>query len=417
MNIVLVVLDSVRHDVFEDRAQTLKGMADSSFQSAITPSSWTLPAHGSMLTGRLPSQHDAHAGTRQFDVDSTFLDELDIHLTASSANLTLNTKPGFTGIFDSYESVYFPRNKLLPGGLNVDEFVAESDGTPSTFLKEAWGNEFGRSILNGLYAKTDGDVPLQRRADFGTRSVLDSFSFDEEPFFGYVNIMESHLPHENTSLYDTSAPGNWSSKEVGHWEYYESPELYSSYIENFRNVYAATVEYIDEILPEFIRSVQAETDEETVFIITSDHGDYLGYEGEDWMVGHSMTTITSDILRVPLYIVNGPEQGQITRPFSLSSLSELVSALQSGDDLASLTSESVLAERCGVSNPDSVPDKEVLREPMRLVFNGDSYESWQSECEYDARFDVPISQADVDDSYGAEVSDEVEQQLKDLGYT
>lgn len=79
-NVVLIVLDTVRKDFFDDYAPRLQEKADNSFDRCYAPSSWTIPSHASMLTGDLPHQHGVHTYNKGFggiDFDSTFLSDLD----------------------------------------------------------------------------------------------------------------------------------------------------------------------------------------------------------------------------------------------------------------------------------------------------------------------------------------------------
>jgi arylsulfatase A-like enzyme len=67
-NIVLLVVDSLRHDAVFDRPPDRPGLgfferlaAESiCFTRAYATECWTLPTHMSMFTGLLPSAHGAH---------------------------------------------------------------------------------------------------------------------------------------------------------------------------------------------------------------------------------------------------------------------------------------------------------------------------------------------------------------------
>jgi len=49
-------------------------------------------------------------------------------------------------------------------------------------------------------------------------------------------------------------------------------------------VYTCAVEYLDRQVSAFIDEIQAETEHETTFIVTADHGENLGFKGDKWTI-------------------------------------------------------------------------------------------------------------------------------------
>lgn len=427
-NVVLIVLDSVRKDIFNCVAKRLKSRADIKFNRAVSPSSWTLPAHGSMFTGKLPHQHNAHAGTRSFDIDESFLNKLEVTTSAASANLTLNSKSGFRELFDTYESVYFERTAVVPGGESITGFVQDNVGNSFAelkFIKEALkSGTLARSGINGLWAKFFADrdwrPPINRRADYGTRAVRNSFSIPSEPFFGYLNFMESHLPHRPVSDYNfdlSTVPSSWSSSDINKWKPHQKPSQYTEYIKNLQDVYTATVEYLDREVSNFLEDIQTETNLHTTFIVTSDHGDHLGYEQENNTIGHSMTSVSESLVHVPLLIVDPPTQskGNVDEPVSLRSLPLLVEGLFN-NSIEDVSSEYVLSERLAVSNPSSVPDSPKFTSPERGVTTSTSHKTWKTRCHEDKKFNIPIDKISVDPTTTMIDNKNMKKRLRDLGY-
>jgi len=90
-NIVLLCLDTVRKDFFDEYAPRLVDRADIVYDGCRAASSWSAPSHASMFTGQLPSEHGVHAYQRDFSVidrEDTFLGELpDYQALGASANV------------------------------------------------------------------------------------------------------------------------------------------------------------------------------------------------------------------------------------------------------------------------------------------------------------------------------------------
>jgi arylsulfatase A-like enzyme len=88
-NVVVICLDTVRQDYFEQHATELPSRADVRYSNCRAPSSWTVPSHASFLTGTLPHEHGAHAYNTTFErisEEETFLGDLDHRTLCVSAN-------------------------------------------------------------------------------------------------------------------------------------------------------------------------------------------------------------------------------------------------------------------------------------------------------------------------------------------
>jgi len=77
-NIVFICLDTVRKDYFDKFSKRIKRLSDIDFDEAYAASSWSVPSHGTMLTGQLPSDHGVHTHNLDFgSINQTVLDELE----------------------------------------------------------------------------------------------------------------------------------------------------------------------------------------------------------------------------------------------------------------------------------------------------------------------------------------------------
>jgi predicted AlkP superfamily pyrophosphatase or phosphodiesterase len=60
-NVILLVLDTVRKDYFDEYASQIQSLSDVSFSQCRTASSCSVPSHASILTGELPHEHGQHS--------------------------------------------------------------------------------------------------------------------------------------------------------------------------------------------------------------------------------------------------------------------------------------------------------------------------------------------------------------------
>jgi len=128
-NVVLLVLDTVRKDVFDERASRLRKRPGVSFERAYAPSSWTVPSHASMFTGKLAHEHGVHAHDIDYtkiDLKDTFLDALEHQTIGVSTNSFLSPQFGFDRLFDEFTSLQ-GNEELLPGGIDSAEFMDTTD--------------------------------------------------------------------------------------------------------------------------------------------------------------------------------------------------------------------------------------------------------------------------------------------------
>lgn len=72
MNVAVVVLDTLRKDAFDRHFEWLPGLQ---FDNAWSSSHWTVPAHGSMFTGKYPSETGVHAKNVLLDCEQPVLAE------------------------------------------------------------------------------------------------------------------------------------------------------------------------------------------------------------------------------------------------------------------------------------------------------------------------------------------------------
>jgi hypothetical protein len=396
-NVVLLVLDTVRKDYFDEHAPRLRAKSDLSFEQCRAASSWSTPSHASMMTGELPSVHGIHARNVDFTglrTEDTFLADLPGYTaTGASTNIFAGTPFGFDGAFDSFASM--SRHALFPDGLDIDKFLSETDRDSSgryvEFLRAVAGHEHPvKSVLNGVFLKLNDalePLPLPRLYDYGTvtvsREVLDQVDDSEGPQFVFANYMEAHTPLQATRVYDGSlhdVPTDWSSNEVDIFDINNADDMaqFDEYFRNFRQLYGTAIDYLDRRLVDLVDEIHERTERETTVVVTADHGENLGTEADDHLLGH-VSTLTDATLHVPLEVFNPPEGYEETVDDYVSHLDlpELLVALAE-EEVADIRRDTVPAERIGLGLSHDPDNYEYWDRMIRCAYRGEEKFEWDS---------------------------------------
>jgi membrane-anchored protein YejM (alkaline phosphatase superfamily) len=153
--------------------------------------------------------------------------------------------------------------------------------------------------------------------------------------------MEPHVWHENNLRYDevsSKIPNTWSSIKIDNEDVnvHSNGERYEIDVAFWREIYSQSIRYVDGLLKELMKSVHDRSDRDTIFIVTSDHGENL--YGETKMVGHS-GSLSHGILNVPYAVLTVPGTQDSTtlniemgdqRFFSLLDLGDHVDSISKG---------------------------------------------------------------------------------------
>ena len=410
-NIVLLCLDTVRKDFFDEYAPRLVDRADIVYDGCRAASSWSAPSHASMFTGQLPSEHGIHAYQRDFSVidhDDTFLSELpDYQALGASANVWAGSSFGFDTLFNSLSDV--SPDQRFPEGIDVARFGQETEATGLarhlSFLRSAFAHDYPlKSLANGAAVQLDRTfqrLPLPKPFDDGAslleRELMDQIESSSEPFFGFVNFMDAHGPVHHARGYDRSlhdAPLSWTARTVDLYDRIEAGDEQT--LGWYRDLYGTSIDYLDRRIIEFVDRLQREADRETTVVVTGDHGNDLALTDESYW-GHTVSRLTEALLHVPLVVLNAPGDHEASQPELVShlSLSELLVGL-ANDEVPDITGETIRAERIGNSgSPGRLESGEVPPEEnmvLRALYDGDRKYVWDHHREaaaYRLDFDRP----------------------------
>jgi len=205
------------------------------FERAQTPVPLTTPAHSSMLTGLYPPSHGLHLN------NGDHLADANVTLAECLREAGFRTG-GFVGAFP------------LDARLELDQGFDTYDGTFADV-----GHQAGHAA--------------DRTAEEVNRSALDWLGKDvAKPFFLFLHYYDAHQPFEPPQAFATAFAGDPYAGEIAHVD-----------------------QCIGQVLDR-LRTLGVYDD--TLVIITSDHGESLGEHGES---GHALM-IYQSTLHVPLII-------------------------------------------------------------------------------------------------------------------
>ncbi|MBI1187179.1 MAG: sulfatase-like hydrolase/transferase [Alphaproteobacteria bacterium] len=325
-NVLLIVLDTVRADNLGlygyDRATTpnldtwaRRGVR---FDQARSTTPFTLGTHASLFTGYLMSQTSARVNAPLDGARRTLAEHLRDRGYATA---------GFVGnIF--YGSAHY----------GLDRGFLHYHDVPGNITRRVTPREFLRACRLGEYVVTRFErkwrilSPMQRqRLDAGelNREALawvDRTRPRERPFFLFLNYFDAHTPYSLPG--DASQPFSYltadrlearmrhlqRSDEHAHRsdtpsDVAVSPELRAEAYAHLRNAYDDGIAWIDRKLDELLHGLeQRGLLENTLVLVTSDHGELLGEHG---LIGHG-DSLHRQAVHVPLVLL-GPEAMNIPR--------------------------------------------------------------------------------------------------------
>jgi len=298
-NIVLIVLDTVRADHLQhygykrNTMPALENWADDAlvFMRAVTPAGWTAPAHASMFSGLTVSQHGVHyEGSREQYYTNAFdgvlwlpeaLRSEGYYCLAVSAN-PFSMEFGVTGWDDVHLS-------------NRHEFY---DGTIAGLT------DHFSPLLNRVNEALRWRTPYldaERIVDIITKTVPDG----DAPVFLFVNMLDAHAPYNppGESLDQLNlSPRHLYNRYRSHREITRMLDtLPDGAIDDVGALYDGELRWLDTHLERLLEWIDDRWGDDSIVIVTSDHGEELGEEGR---VGHEYG-LPQRLLHVPL-LVRGP---------------------------------------------------------------------------------------------------------------
>jgi arylsulfatase A-like enzyme len=306
-NVLLIIMDAVganhlsAYEYSRDTSPHLTELASRSviFEKAVAPSSWTLPSHATMLTGRLPTEH--HAGEYEWRLDSRFPTLAEVF-----------QKNGYRTAGFSGNALLFNRRVGLARG-----YIHFEDGS---LLERLLQTTLGERIQTRL-ARVDIIDNLAGRQDAGeiSQNALRWIHHGSGPFFVTINYFDAHEP----LLPPTAYFHRFSSRQSppkGQYNWPEDVQLSPTEVKDEVDAYDASIAYIDEQFSAFLSQMEASgLLRNTIVVVTSDHGQEFQEHG---FMFHGKG-LYWNLLHAPLLINwpgHVPSGERISTPVALQSL-------------------------------------------------------------------------------------------------
>ncbi|MDY6770948.1 MAG: sulfatase [Candidatus Nanohaloarchaea archaeon] len=292
-NILLIVVDSVPYDSFgyageRDTTPNIDELAGegATFTNAFAAGTWTPASHAPLFAGKLASETDSLSPSPELNAGTTLAAELqkEGYETLGVSTATHITRDaGYAQGFDAYIQVHpdFSRYSLDP-----------------TMMLD--------TLLNRIWGRRD-------RTLYQTHRIKNKIEAAERPFFLFANIQNAHRPYRPpfwlrrrfeegggdrekvTRLMDMSG------QEIGD-EYLDGDlELTEEEWRMMRSWHRAELYRSDFYIGRIIQQLKQMGEyENTVIIVTSDHGDEFGEHG-----GFAHGYMYDTNIHVPL-VIAGP---------------------------------------------------------------------------------------------------------------
>jgi len=279
-NILLIVLDTLRADrlsCFGYPRATSPELDDFAreairFPNFYSTSVWTVPSHASLFTGLYPIRHGATQ--ERIWLDSRF---------ATLAEVFRNA--GYRTWGASANAQVSPHINLTQG---FDDFVDTWRQVPRPSAGEADLADPSAHVNNLEFARFLGRRPKDR------------------PFFAFINYVEAHVPLTPPPPYLQRFVG--AGVDLRHALRLGSQRPHEHYVGEphpredlaiLSDLYDGEIAYLSRVVGDLIAWFRRDSRfENTVIVITSDHGEHFGENG---LVGH-MFGLYNTAVRIPLLI-------------------------------------------------------------------------------------------------------------------
>lgn len=325
-NIVLIVFDALRVDRLgcygydEPTSPHIDAFASDAvlFEKAVSSGAWTVPSHASLFTGLAPRQHGARFGLDRLWLDDGFLTLAEILRDSGYETMALSNNPivsPLTNLTQGFDRVAIPRDMMASVGLPMLPFYVRALGRIGPVA----------SVLGRWFIEDPGG-----RATNHIASQWIAQRDRSRPFFLFINYMETHDPYQPPQAYrrdfvsDTDISRSyWSglNDDTLRWPYALAGVDHFSKrdLDIFSALYDARVREADDRLAELVSELAGHVDlDNTIFVLTSDHGENLGEHG---LIGHQFS-IHNTVIMMPLIVrwpnVLRPQRvTQLVQPYDL----------------------------------------------------------------------------------------------------
>ncbi|MGC9108416.1 MAG: sulfatase-like hydrolase/transferase, partial [Infirmifilum sp.] len=286
------------------------------YENVYAPAPWTLPSHVSMFTGMYPSEHGVHetkdsnalnlvtpSRIKMVKSEGGILGVLKASNYTTyiiSANSFITSTYGFYSdeqyfidplterIFDSKAlkldimmTIYQSRTKILQKLLKESQYKEIAEGIKLYFKRRLSRVYMLPKYISEKYVMKKGGSAIKK---------LIAYLKLDEPYFLFINIFVAHPPYTKNDLREKRL-----LSYVNQW--LVTGEIDPNALKLWKN-YPLHAKEATKIALELVHQIKRKGNwDNTLIIITSDHGELLGDGGL-----HHVYSLLDGNLRVPLYV-------------------------------------------------------------------------------------------------------------------
>lgn len=332
-NVLVILMDTTRADRLScyghHRPTTphIDALAAESmvYTNAISPGAWTPPSHASIFTGTYVSRHGVDRTHPYLDTPMTTLPEYlrgrGYRTYGISSNYWISTATGYDRGFDvfyqSWQLLQARSNPALERQRRRDPNYRPPAASIVERLRDAVNRAdaaFWRTCCAPFMAVDMGAGRVNRVV----RRWMRQWARREQPFFAFVHYLEPHLPYRPPARFVRRHLGASEARRARAIN--QNPLKFiggrapmgADDLEILGRLYDAEISYTDACVGELVDGLRATgLLDETLVVLTSDHGENLGEHG---LMDH-MFSVHEPIVRVPLVVRHpgGRPRGQNAR--------------------------------------------------------------------------------------------------------
>jgi arylsulfatase A-like enzyme len=284
-NVTLITVDCLRADHLpvygydRDTAPFLTALADQSvlFENAFATGPGTSVSFPSIFTSTYPFEYGGYGElSKERTPVSAAVSEAGVDTIGVHSNTYLSRAFGYERGFDIYESFYD-----RPGGVvRLEDAIRDrlaEDGMPFRLLKY---------VYESMLGSADSGVSLPyEQADSVTDTVVDHLTDVSSPFFLWTHYMDVHAPHHPPDRHFRAFGGEPPNWECHHDEWLaakaEPTTVGDGTTQRFVDAYDAEIRFVDEQIERLFEEMKGlGIHDNTLYIVTADHGELLDEHGK-----------------------------------------------------------------------------------------------------------------------------------------